>query len=65
MAYENVTFSTLSKKRTQNVRDKIFDMWADGYTANEISKKVKVSPRSVAATMANLTRNHLGATKTK
>lgn len=59
-SYENVTFNDLNPKRQENVREKIAEMWADGYTSQEISKRVRVSVRSVSATMGNLTRQHLG-----
>jgi len=58
-AYENVNFGQLTPKRRETVREKIAEMWADGYTAEEISKKVRIGSRSVATAMGNLTRKHV------
>jgi DNA-directed RNA polymerase specialized sigma24 family protein len=60
--YESVNFSTLSAKRQEAVRETIAKMWADGYNAHEISKKVRVSVRSVTSAMGNLTRRHMKST---
>jgi DNA-directed RNA polymerase specialized sigma24 family protein len=60
--YESVNFSSLSAKRQETVRETIAQMWADGYNAHEISKKVKVSVRSVTSAMGNLTRRHMKST---
>jgi len=60
MSYQNVTFNELSPKRQTVVREKIAELWADGFTAEEISKRVKVGTRSVATAMGNLTRKHTG-----
>lgn len=57
--YESVNFSTLSTKRQEAVRETIARMWADGYNAHEISKKVRVSVKSVTSAMGNLTRRHM------
>lgn len=57
--YESVNFGTLSTKRQEAVRETIAKMWADGYTAHEISKKVRVNVRSVTSAMGNLTRRHM------
>ena len=64
-SYENLNFNDLSQKRQENVREKIAEMWADGYTSQQISKKVRISVRSVSATMGNLTRKHLGTTNSR
>jgi DNA-binding NarL/FixJ family response regulator len=58
-SYENVTFGQLSTKKQEFVREKIAEMWADGFTAEEIAKKVKIGTRSVATAMGNLTRKHV------
>jgi DNA-binding CsgD family transcriptional regulator len=63
-SYENVTFSNLNQKRQDAVREKIAELWADGYNAQEISKRVRISVRSVSAAMGNLTRS-LVASKPK
>ena len=57
--YSNVSFNDLTTKRRETVRNKIAEMWADGYTSEEISKRVRVSKNSVSALMGNLTRQHL------
>ena len=64
-AYENVTFGQLTTKRQETVREKIAELWADGYNASEIAKKVRISPRSVATAMGNLSRRHVGGTPSK
>jgi DNA-binding NarL/FixJ family response regulator len=61
--YENVTFGQLTSKKQEFVRETIARMWADGYSAEEISKKVRISTRSVATAMGNLTRKHLPVKK--
>jgi DNA-binding CsgD family transcriptional regulator len=61
MSYQNVTFNELSPKRQTVVREKIAELWADGFTAEEISKRVKVGTRSVATAMGNLTRKHVAS----
>lgn len=63
-AYENVTFGQLTPKRQETVREKIAELWADGYNASEIAKKVRISPRSVATAMGNLSRRHVGSPRT-
>ena len=55
-SYKTVTFSNLTDKRKDKVRKEIEKGWAKGLTAAEISKKVKISPRSVATALGNLTR---------
>jgi DNA-directed RNA polymerase specialized sigma24 family protein len=60
--YESVNFSTLSAKRQEAVRETIAKMWADGYNAHEIAKKVRVNVRSVTSAMGNLTRRHMQST---
>lgn len=62
-AYENVTFGQLTPKKQDAVRETIARMWADGYTAEQISKKVRISTRSVATAMGNLTRKHVSVKK--
>ena len=64
-SYENVTFGQLTPKKQEFVREKIAEMWADGYTAEEISKKVRIGTRSVATAMGNLTRRHVSTTKSR
>lgn len=64
-SYENVTFGQLTPKKQEFVREKIAQMWADGYSAEEISKKVKIGTRSVATAMGNLTRRHVSTTKAR
>lgn len=61
MSYEKVTFGDLNAKRQATVREKIANLWADGYTAGEISKRVKIGTRSVATAMGNLTRKHVAS----
>lgn len=56
MGYENVTFKDLTEKRRGTVREKIACMWADGYGTDEISKKVKISRKSVATAVGNYER---------
>lgn len=56
MGYENVKFSDLNSKRKEAVREKIAQMWADGYRSEEISKKVRISRRSVATAIGNFER---------
>jgi len=58
MAYENVTFNSLGTKRLKTVREKVAALWADGFKAPAISKRVRVSTRSVATALGNLTRNN-------
>ena len=62
MSYENVSFKDLKPTRLTTVREKITELWADGFTAEEISKRVKVSVRSVATAMGNLTRTRTRST---
>jgi len=50
------TFKTMSDKRKETVREQIESMWSQGKNATEISKKVRLSTRSVATTLGNLTR---------
>lgn len=64
-SYENVTFGQLTPKKQEFVREKIAEMWADGYTAEEISKKVRIGTRSVATAMGNLTRRHVSTVKSR
>lgn len=56
MGYENVKFGDLNSKRKEAVREKIAQMWADGYRSEEISKKVRISRRSVATAIGNFER---------
>ena len=58
MAYEHVTFASLKTKRKETVREKIAAMWAKGTTAVEVSKAVRISPRSAATALGNLTRTY-------
>jgi len=55
-SYKTTTFSALTDKRKEKVRKEIEQGWKKGLTAAEISKKVKISPRSVATALGNLTR---------
>ena len=50
------TFKNLSDKRKESVRKEIEKGWKQGLTATEISKKVKISSRSIATALGNLTR---------
>jgi len=56
MSYTEVTFKELSEKRRETVRETIAKMWNEGKNATEISRKVRISPRSVATALGNLTR---------
>ncbi len=62
-AYENTTFANLTAKRQEIVREKIAELWAEGYTSEEIAKKVKIARTSVSSSISNLTRKHLGPKK--
>lgn len=55
-SYKTATFKTLSDKRKETVRREIENGWRKGLKATEIAKKVKISPRSVATALGNLTR---------
>jgi len=55
-SYKTTTFKNLSDKRKTKVRKEIEKGWSKGLTAAEISKKVRISPRSVATALGNLTR---------
>lgn len=56
MSYDQVTFKDLSKKRKENVRRTIKQMWEDGFDTYAISRKVRIGTRSVATALGNLTR---------
>jgi len=60
-SYKEVTFKDLSAKRKETVREKIEKLWADGYTAEEISKKVRISKNSCRTAMGNLSRKYVEA----
>lgn len=62
-SYKNTTFGNLGSKRQETVRRKVEEMWANGFTAQEISKKVRVGFRSVATAMGNLTRRHVSSSR--
>lgn len=55
-SYTTTTFKGLSDKRKETVRKEIERGHRRGMTASEISKKVRISPRSVATALGNLTR---------
>jgi DNA-binding CsgD family transcriptional regulator len=55
-SYKTVTFKSLSNKKLATVREKITQMYKEGATAAEISKKLRISQRSAATAMGNLTR---------
>ncbi len=55
-SYKSTTFSALTEKRKTKVRKEIERGHRKGLTAAEISKKVRISPRSVATALGNLTR---------
>ena len=56
MSYTETTFKNLTDRRKKTVREQILNMWSKGMTAKEISRKVRISSRSVATAMGNLTR---------
>ena len=55
-SYKEKTFKDLTDKRKEKVRAAIKQGWEEGLTSVEISKKVRISPRSVAVAMGNLTK---------
>lgn len=55
-SYKTATFKSLSEKRKETVRKEIENGWKNGLNATEIAKKVKISTRSVATALGNLTR---------
>lgn len=55
-SYKTLTFKDMGSKKLETVREKLETMWRDGNTAEEISKRLKISPRSAATAMGNLTR---------
>ncbi len=55
-SYKNATFKDLSEKRKETVRKEIFNGWKKKLTATEIAKKVRISTRSVATALGNITR---------
>jgi len=57
-SYKTTTFKNLSDKRKEKVRKEIEKGWKKGLTASEISKKIRISPRSVATALGNLTRQY-------
>jgi len=65
MSYTEVTFSDLSDKRKEAVRETIQQMWSEDRTASEISKKVRISLRSVATALGNLTRQNISKKTSK
>ena len=54
--YDGTTFADLSTKRKETVRTKIEELWKQGLTPTQISKKVRLGHRSVATAVGNLTR---------
>ena len=57
-SYKDITFKDLTNKRKEKVRTEIVKGWENGLSALEISKKVRISPRSVATALGNLTRQY-------
>jgi len=55
-SYKTTTFSKLTEKRKVKVRKEIEKGWKKGLNAAEIAKKVRISPRSIATALGNLTR---------
>jgi len=55
-SYTTTTFANLTDKRKEKVRKEIEKGHRKGLTAAEIAKKVRISPRSVATALGNLTR---------
>ena len=53
---KSVSFKELSQKRKEVVRAKISELWGTGLNATEIAKKVRISHRSVATALGNITR---------
>jgi len=56
MAYEQITFSKLSKERKTQVRTMVPTLLNQGLTTTQISKKLRVSPKSIATMLGNMNR---------
>jgi hypothetical protein len=57
------TFSNLTEKRKATVRQQIETLWSEGHNAQQIAKKVRLSSRSVATAMGNLSRRPVAKAK--
>jgi len=55
-SYKTTTFSSLTEKRKAKVRAEIVKGHKAGLDAATIAKKVRISPRSVATALGNITR---------
>ena len=56
MAYEQITFSKLSKERKEKVRMMIPTLRERGLSSEQIAKRLRISAKSVATTLGNLNR---------
>lgn len=58
MAYEKVTFKTMTDKRKKTVREGLYKMWCNNASAEETAKKLRISKTTARTALGNLTRKH-------